>query len=91
MELQFTRRDFLKGSIVVALGAAGMGALSSCASAPTASSGAASAAETAGAADATTSVTLHRGYGAAHGDKCFTRAVVATADDGTILAVSVED
>ena len=91
MELQFTRRDFLKGSIVVALGAAGMGALSSCASAPAASSGAASAAETAGAADATMSVTLHRGYGAAHGDKCFTRAVVAPADDGTILAVSVDD
>ena len=90
MELQFTRRDFLKGSIVIALGAAGAGVLSSCAGANAAaqSGGSAAAAESASEAK---NVTLHRGYGAAHGDKCFTRAVVATADDGTILAASIDD
>lgn len=36
-------------------------------------------------------VTLHRGYASAHGDKCFTQVVVATAEDGTILAASVDD
>lgn len=36
-------------------------------------------------------VILHRGYGAAHGDKCFTSAVVATAHDGTILAASIDE
>lgn len=90
MELQFTRRDFLKGSIVVAMGAAGVSALSSCAG----GDAVAKTDETpavAPADDAAKTVTLHRGYGAAHGDKCFTRAVVATADDGTILAVSVDD
>lgn len=89
MELQFTRRDFLKGSIVVALGAASVGALSSCSGPETASS--TTSAVAAEPTDAAKPVKLHRGYGAAHGDKCFTRAVVATADDGTILAVSVDD
>lgn len=90
MELQFSRRDFLKGSIVVALGATSAGMLSACA-------GGNAAAETsqpapaADAVEAPKTVTLRRGYGAAHGDKCFTRAVVATADDGTILAASVDD
>lgn len=90
MELQFTRRDFLKGSIVVALGAAGASALSSCASnnATTQAGGSTGAAST---TDAAKTVTLHRGYGAAHGDKCFTSVVVATADDGTILAASMDD
>ncbi|WP_080800284.1 twin-arginine translocation signal domain-containing protein [Arabiibacter massiliensis] len=90
MELQFSRRDFLKGSIVVALGTAGVGMLSSCAGGNAAAETSAPAAA-GDAADATGTVTLHRGYGAAHGDKCFTRAVVATADDGTILAASVDD
>lgn len=36
-------------------------------------------------------VVLHRGYASAHGDKCFTQVVVATAADGTILAASVDD
>lgn len=92
MELQVTRRDFFKGSIVVALGAAGAGMLSSCAggSAAAKTDGAA-AADATDATDAPKTVTLHRGYGAAHGDKCFTSAVVATAEDGTILAASVDD
>ncbi len=90
MELQFTRRDFFKGSIVVALGVAGAGVLSSCAgNSSGAQAGNSSAASD--AAQASKAVTLHRGYGAAHGDKCFTSVVVATADDGTILAVSIDD
>lgn len=36
-------------------------------------------------------VTLHRGYGAAHGDKCFTSAVVAMSHDGIILAASIDE
>lgn len=89
MELQFTRRDFLKGSIVVAMGAAGVSALSSCAGGDAAAK---TAEPTTGSSDsAAKTVTLRRGYGAAHGDKCFTRAVVATAEDGTILAVNVDD
>ena len=90
MELQVTRRDFLKGSIVVALGAAGASMLSSCASGNAAAQPGGAEAAT-GAADTGGTVTLHRGYGAAHGDKCFTSVVVATADDGTILAASVDD
>ena len=90
MELQVTRRDFLKGSIVVALGAAGASMLGSCApnGAAATSEGATPAVGSGGSSNA---VTLHRGYGAAHGDKCFTSVVVATADDGSILAVSVDD
>lgn len=42
-------------------------------------------------ADGEHTATLHRGYAAAHGDKCFTQVVVATAEDGTILAASVDD
>jgi cytochrome c2 len=34
---------------------------------------------------------LHRGYAAAHGDKCFTEVVVATSADGKILAAMVDD
>lgn len=90
MELQFTRRDFLKGSIVVAMGAAGVSALSSCAGGDAAakSTGSTAAASSDSAAK---TVTLHRGYGAAHGDKCFTRAVVATDENGVILATSMDD
>lgn len=90
MEVQFTRRDFLKGSIVVALGAAGATALSSCASGSTPTQSDTSAGG-ASASDAEKTVTLHRGYGAAHGDKCFTSVVVATADDGTILGANLDD
>ena len=89
METNVSRRDFLKGSSVVALGAAGAATLSSCAggdAAAKADSAVATAPDT-----AAKTATLHRGYGAAHGDKCFTSVVVATAEDGTILAASVDD
>lgn len=42
-------------------------------------------------ANETHTVTLHRGLAAAHGESCFTQIVVATAEDGTILAVNVDD
>lgn len=41
--------------------------------------------------EGTHTATLHRGYASAHGDKCFTQVVVATAEDGTILAASIDD
>lgn len=37
------------------------------------------------------SVVLHRGYAVTHGDQCFTQVVVATAEDGTILGVNLDD
>jgi len=43
------------------------------------------------AQETTHTLTLHRGYAAAHGDKCFTQVVVATAEDGTILGASIDD
>ena len=46
---------------------------------------------TEGQAGETHPVTLRRGYAAAHGDKCFTQVVVATAADGTVLAASIDD
>lgn len=91
MDSAFTRRDFLKGSIVVALGAAGAGALSACGGTAAKTGEAAAASAPSAPDDAPKGVSLHRGYGAAHGEKCFTRAVVAMADDGTILAASVDD
>lgn len=36
-------------------------------------------------------VELHRGYCAAHGDKCFTQVVVALASDGSILAANIDE
>ncbi|MEG0504196.1 MAG: TAT pathway signal sequence, partial [Raoultibacter sp.] len=41
--------------------------------------------------ESTHKVVLHRGYGAAHGDKCFTQIAVATAEDGTVLAANIDD
>lgn len=89
MRQSFTRRQFFKGSIIVALGAASAGALASCA--PKA---AGSGEEKAGAAMGAASgkaVTLHRGYGAAHGDRGFTQVVAAVAEDGTIVAVNIDE
>lgn len=83
MNKAFSRRDFIKGSIVVAVGAMSAGALSACAGQGGSASSASS--KTGG------TVTLRRGYGVSHGDKCFGQAVVATAEDGTILAVSIDD
>ena len=36
-------------------------------------------------------VELHRGYCAAHGDKCFTQVVVAVDADGTIVAANIDE
>ena len=83
MSIQFSRRDFIKGSIVMAVGAMSAGALTACAGRSSSSSSASS--------QAGGTVTLRRGYGVTHGEKCFGQAVVATAEDGTILAVSVDD
>ncbi len=90
MESKITRRSFLKGSIVVALGAMGATTLGACTT-PAASSAPDKSSETSDAAKSSSTVTLHRGYGIAHGDNCFSSVVVATLDDGTILAVSVDD
>lgn len=89
MELQITRRDFFKGSIVVAMGAAGAASLSACA--PKGSASKDEPKSDAKVDEGAKTATLRRGYGAAHGDRCFTSVVVATADDGTILAASVDE
>ena len=89
METNVSRRDFLKGSIVVALGAAGAATLSSCAggdAAAKADSAVATAPDT-----AAKTATLHRGYGAAHGDRGFTQVVAAVAEDGTIVDVNIDE
>ncbi len=83
----FSRRDFFKGSIVVALGVAGAGVLGGCTASASNQDDDGSAADTAASA----SVILHRGYGAAHGESCFTSVVVATAEDGTILGARIDD
>lgn len=85
----FSRRDFLKGSIVVAVGVAGAGVLSGCSTAANEEATANESAATSESGGGT--VTLHRGYGAAHGESCFTSVVVATAEDGTILGARVDE
>ena len=92
MKSSLSRRDFLKGSIFVAAGALGGAALAGCsgnANANNSNTGSAVAAST--ATDKVHAVTLHRGYAAAHGDKCFTQVVVAVNDEGAIVAASVDD
>lgn len=69
---------------VVCVGLAGL-ALSGCASSPKAET------EPANAAPATHTATLHRGYAAAHGENAFAQVVVATAEDGSILGVNVDE
>ena len=93
MRNHFSRRDFLKGSIVVALGVGGAGALGGCSSSSTASTTDSEGEGTttdASAAEGGT-VTLHRGYGAPHGERSFASVVVATAADGAILAANVDE
>lgn len=91
MERKFSRRDFLKGSIVVAMGAFGSYALSSCAPQQGGSSTESTAADAGSGSSGDKTVTLHRGYGSAPGDNSLTQVVVATADDGTILGASIDD
>lgn len=88
----FSRRDFLKGSIFVAAGALGSMALSGCSGSASGGDSSSGTEDTsASQADMVHAVTLHRGYAAAHGDKCFTQVVVAVNDEGTIVATSVDD
>lgn len=89
MQQSFTRRQFFKGSIVVALGAAGAYTLASCA--PKQEGSDEGEKPAAPAAASAMAVTLHRGYGAAHGDRGFTQVVVAVAEDGTIVAADVDE
>ena len=85
----FSRRDFFKGSIVVAIGVAGAGVLGGCSTTADEEAAANENANTSESGGGT--VVLHRGYGAAHGDSCFTSVVVATAEDGTILGARIDD
>ena len=85
----FSRRDFLKGSIVAAVGVAGAGVLSGCGS--TSDDEVSASDETIVSTSDGGTVTLHRGYGAAHGESSFTSVVVATAEDGTILGARVDE
>ena len=92
--IDFSRRDFCKGSIVVALGVTSAGVLGACSSSSDAEDSSDSddaAAESSDATAATATLTLHRGYGAAHGTNAFTDVVVATAEDGTILGARIDE
>lgn len=91
MQHSFSRRRFLKGSIVVAMGAASAYALGACAPQGADTSDEKAGGDTAATAAAATGVALHRGYGIAHGERCFTQVVVAVAEDGTVLAANVDD
>jgi hypothetical protein len=86
MDSSISRRDFLKGSIIVVAGALSTYALAGCASNAIASSPAATT-----STSGSQKVTLHRGYVAAHGDKAFTQIVVAVGEDGKIVAANVDD
>ncbi len=86
MDGSISRRDFLKGSLIVAAGALSTYALAGCASSATATSTASTT-----SASSSHKVTLHRGYVAAHGDKAFTQIVVAVGEDGKIVAANVDE
>lgn len=82
------------GALAALLAVAGCASGNSASSSKSSSGSSSSSATTSTASSSSTgskTVTLHRGYAAAHGDKCFTEVVVATAEDGTILAASVDD
>lgn len=89
MAQPLSRRNFLKGSIIIAAGAIGSYALAGCTGAGNASTNGASGGT--GAAGGSSKVTLHRGYVVAHGDKCFTQVVVAVDEEGIIRGVDVDD
>lgn len=91
MKANITRRDFFKGSIVVAVGAMSSYALASCAPAASAGGSSTQTAGSTGSAGGSQKIVLHRGYGAAHGEKCFTQVVVATDEKNNILGVKVDD
>ncbi|NTW29458.1 MAG: TAT pathway signal sequence [Coriobacteriia bacterium] len=83
--MELTRRDFMKGTTVLAFGALGAYALGGCA----ASGGNPPAASGGGAAPK--KVTLHRGYFSAHTSRSYAQAVVAVDESGKIVACDIED
>ncbi len=83
MGVRVSRRGFLKGVAVAGI----MGSVAAGVLAARARADEGEAEEPAAAG----TVTLHRGYRAAHGDSCFTQVVVAVGADGTILAASVDE
>ncbi len=85
----FSRRDFLKGSVVVAIGAAGAGVLGGCSESSTEEGDGEVSSES--SEESSTTVSLHRGYGAAHGESAFTSVIVAVAEDGTIVGARVDE
>ena len=88
MQASIDRRSFLSAAALAAasLGVAGtaFAAESAAADKPAASAPAAAPAATG------EPIELHRAYGAAHGEKCFTQAVVAVAD-GVVVAANIDD
>ncbi len=92
MEQGFSRRNFLKGSIVVAAGVAGAYGMAGCTPQKKESSET-KAAETAPEKAAATAgaVKLVRYYAPAHRDNSFGQAVVALSEDGTIIGASVDE
>lgn len=95
MRKPISRRTFCKGSIAVACSMVGASVLGGCSSTDTDASTDDATDQDDAAADTTEAeggtATLRRGYGAAHGERSYTSAVVATAADGTILAVNIDE
>ena len=84
----FSRRNFVKGSIIVSASAIGAMALAACE--PKADGGGDTPAG-GGDTPAPKKVSMYRGYYAAHGDKAFTQAVVAVDEEGIILALNIDE
>jgi hypothetical protein len=82
-----SRRNFLKGGIVLATGALGAYALSGCTDQNAVKIDESQVPTVAPPKE----VSLYRGYYAGHGDKCFTQAVVAVDADGLIVALNIDD
>lgn len=94
--MELTRRDFLRGSATLGIGALGAYALGGCApddEKPTTGTDETPATETPDASEAAgpQKVTLHRGYFSAHTTRAFAQAVVALDEGGKIVACDVED
>lgn len=88
------RRQFVAGALAAAAagvaGADGAMAAEKAADSAAADTAAAEVVDTFPRIEGGSTVELHRAYGAAHGDKCFTQAVVAVSD-GVIVAANVDD
>jgi len=86
----FSRRHFVKGSIIVGAGAIGAVALAANASKADGVGGT-PAADEGGGTPAAKKVSMYRGYYPAHGEKAFTQAVVAVDEAGAILALNIDE